>query len=217
MRAKFFTFLMFSAIWVITSCGKTGPAGPQGNTGATGATGATGPAGPQGATGAMGPGGSAGATGATGPAGPQGATGATGATGPAGPQGETGPAAPPEQDVIVASYLFLNRSVFLVGNTRFALPAITQSIVDGGLVLAYFRNTGTTTTWNAIPYNEQGNTLGVATYGVGFIDLKSNFAASGLDFRFVIISGNSITTMMKNHPGLNVNNFEQISAALNIR
>ncbi len=214
MKAKSLLILFITISLITGSCGKTGPAGPKGDTGATGntgATGATGAAGPQGATGPTGATGATGTTGPQGPAGPAGATGSTGPQGPAGPAGQNG------QDAAVNSYVFTNKGVVLVGNTRFNLPAITQSIVNSGIVLAYFRNTGTTTSWNALPYAEAGNTLTIASYGVGYIDLKANFLGSGLDFRFVIIPGTSLTNMMAKNPGLNLNNFSQVQAALNIQ
>lgn len=190
--------------------GDNGAAGANGATGATGATGPTGNAGAQGPTGATGPNGATGPAGATGPQGEVGPGGANGADGAPGVQG------PPGTDAAILNYLFVNRSVVLVGNTRFVLPAITQSIVDQGIVLVYFRNTGTTTSWNALPYNETNNTLNIASYGVGYVDLKANFASSGLDFRVVLIPGTSLTTMMSHNPGLNLNNFNQLSAALHL-
>ena len=196
MRSKNFMLLLLSTALFMASCGKSGPAGPQGTTGAAGATGVTG------------------AAGLTGPAGPQGATGPAGATGATGATGAIGPAG---ESTSIASYVFLNRSIVLIGNNRFSIPAITPSIVSNGVVLAYVRNPGVTATWNAVPYNEQGNTINIGAFGVGYIDLKSNFASAGLDFRFVVIPGTSLTTMMKNNPGINVNNFNQVSAALNIR
>lgn len=96
------------------------------------------------------------------------------------------------------------------------MPAVTQSIVNNGVVLAYFRNTGATTSWNALPYTEAGNTLTLTAFGVGYVDLKANFVANGLDFRFVIIPGTSLTSMMANNPTLNLNNFSQVQAALHI-
>lgn len=185
-------------IVTISSCkndtngsGGTGPAGPQGATGATGAPGATGAAGPQGATGA---------TGAIG------ATGATGAAGPAGPAGTSADA---------NSYLLLNRSVFTAGYTPFSIPAITQDIVDKGVVLVYVRNTSTTS-WFALPFSEAGTTISLAAFRVGFIDIKSNVAVSGLDFRVVVLAGTSITTLMVSHPGINIYNYNQLAKALNL-
>ena len=196
IRTKYILPFIMGLIVTISSCkndtngsGGTGPTGPQGATGATGAPGATGAAGPQGATGATG------------------ATGAAGATGPAGPAGASADA---------NSYLLLNKSVVIAGYTRFLIPAITPDIVDKGVVLLYFRNSSLTNNWFATPYNELTNTLSLAAYGVGYIDVKSNFAASGLDFRVVVLAGTNLTTLMVSHPGINIYNYNQLANALNL-
>jgi hypothetical protein len=106
--------------------------------------------------------------------------------------------------------------VVLVGNTRFLVPAITQAIVDQGIVLVYFRNTGATTSWSALPYSEAGNTLILQAFGVGYVDLKANFAANGLDIRVVVIPGTSLTNLMLHNPGLNLNNYSQVASAVGI-
>ena len=225
MKNVIYLFALFSIYMIsLNSCKKEpGPQGPTGVTGATGTTGATGatgpqgPAGPQGAAGAAGATGTAGATGATGP---QGATGATGATGPAGPQGATGatgatgPAGAPGTQV--QSFLLLNQSVSLTGYTTFKIPAITQNIVDEGVVLAYFRTTGSTGSWYALPYSESGRTIVLSDYGLGYVDIKANFGQSGLDFRIVVIPGTSLTTLAIRHPDLNLSNYAAVAAAFNL-
>jgi hypothetical protein len=212
--------------------GDPGPQGPQGEQGlsgeqgATGSQGATGPGGPQGATGetgAQGPQGPAGQTGAAGPQGPQGPqgpTGQTGATGPqgpqgpAGPQGPQGPQGPPgENGATAKSVLLTNQSVKLTGLTKFTIPEITQAIVDYGMVAVYFRSTGTSS-WFALPYSEASNTLTVSDFGAGYVNVKANFNASGLDFRIVIISGAAVT--IKNNPGINFKDYRQVANALHL-
>lgn len=194
--------------------GTTGAAGTAGATGAAGAAGAGGPQGVAGATGATGATGTNGTAGAIGATGTTGATGATGADGVAGATGTTGATGATGASTNIASYIFTNQSVFLVGNTRFLVPAITQDIVDKGIVLVYFRLTGATTSWNALPYSESGNTLNLQTYGVGYVDLKSNFTSSGLDIRVVVVPGTSLTTLMAHNPGLNLNNYDQVAKAI---
>jgi hypothetical protein len=181
----------------IYSCKK----GPQGDKGDTGVTGATGVAGVTGGTGPGGPQGANGNTGATGASGTPGATGATGATGANG--------------TTVESYLLLNQSVNLVGNTRFLIPAITQDIVDKGVVLVYFRTTGLTI-WYALPYTEDDRTLKLTDYGVGFIDVRANFSSGGLDFRVIVIAGTSLSNLQAGHPGLDLKNYNQVVSALHI-
>ena len=217
--------------------GATGPAGANGVTGATGPAGATGATGPAGATGATGPAGANGATGPTGPAGPQGATGpagangATGATGPAGPTGATGPAGangatgatgPAGKDgkdgnANVQSFLLTNKSVTLTGFTTLSVPAITDDIVNQGLVLVYFRVSGSNTGYYALPYNELDRSISVSNFGVGYVDIKANFTGSGLDFKVVIISGTSLSKLSFTHPGLNTRNFNQVASAFKLQ
>ena len=192
--------------------GATGNTGASGSSGATGAQGSTGPGGPQGvagsagATGAVGSTGAAGSTGATGSTGTTGSTGATGTTGATGATGVTN----------VNSYLLLNQSVNTLGNTRFNIPQITQAIVDQGVILVYVRTSGTTA-WFPLPFSEAGSTLTVDNYGVGYVEVKANFNATGtLDFRVVLIAGSSLTTLMITHPGINIYNYTQLAAALHL-
>jgi hypothetical protein len=192
------------ATGVAGSTGATGPGGPQGANGNTGVTGATGAAGATGTTGANG------TTGATGDTGAAGSTGATGATGETGATGATG-----ANGTTVANYLLTNQTVTLTGNTRFSIPAITQDIVNQGVVLVYFRTTGSTI-WYALPYAEDDRTLKLTDFGVGFIDVKANFTSSGLDFRVVLIAGTSLTGLQAGHPGLDIKNYNAVASALNI-
>lgn len=202
------------------STGATGSAGPQGATGTTGPQGPAGSNGATGATGPQGPTGSTGATGATGATGPTGATGSTGATGPQGPAGPAGPQGPAGQNgqdgANAQSFLLLNKSVTLTGLTRFSIPAITADVVNRGIVLVYFRVSGTTTGYYALPYAEADRTLALSNYGIGYVDIKANFTGSDLDFRVVVISGTSLTTLTVTHPGLNVRNFNQVASAFRL-
>ncbi|MFD0795277.1 hypothetical protein ACFQZX_16770 [Mucilaginibacter litoreus] len=225
-----FCFLSISACKKSTTPGPQGPQGETGATGATGATGPQGPQGPQGPTGATGPQGPAGPQGPQGPAGPEGPTGATGATGATGPQGPAGPQGPqgPQgpagsngqngKDAEVQSFILENRGVTLTGFTTLPVPAITQDIVDRGIVFVYFKVTGTNTGYYALPYSENDRALSVSNYGVGYVNIKANFTVnSGLDFRIVIIPGTSLSTLSVTHPGLNVRNFSQVASAFNLK
>ena len=103
-----------------------------------------------------------------------------------------------------------------VGVTKFLVPAITQSIVDQGVVLVYVRSTGTSI-WYALPYSGSGNTtLTMADYGVGYVDVQANFSSSALDFRVVVIAGSSVTVLAARHPGINFSNYSQVAAAFNL-
>lgn len=211
--------LLLSLVCAVTvySCkkGAAGNKGDTGDTGLAGATGATGPGGPQGANGNTGPTGATGSIGATGSTGATGATGAgeTGATGATGPTGATG--ATGANGAQAYSYLLLNQSVVLTGNTRLAVSAITQDVLDKGAVLVYFRTTGDTV-WYSLPYEVDNLTLKLVDIGLGFIDVKANFNSNALDFRIVIITGTSIGALQAAHPGINLRNYTQVASALNI-
>lgn len=112
--------------------------------------------------------------------------------------------------------LLSNRTVVLTGFTQFNVPQITQDIVDKGVVLMFFRITGSNSGFFAMPYAEAGQTLALSSYGVGYVSVKSNFTASGLDFRVVIMAGTSLTTLGTTHPGLNLRNYSQVAAALHL-
>ncbi|MDN5285550.1 MAG: hypothetical protein JWR38_1824 [Mucilaginibacter sp.] len=171
-----------------------------------------GPAGTNGTDGAQGP---AGATGAQGPSGPQGATGATGANGATGATGATG-ANGTDGTVNVESYLLINKSVTLTGFTTFSIPALTQSIVDSGVILVYFRTTGSTSGYFALPYSEAGRTITLSDFGVGYVNIKANFSQDGLDFKIVLIPGGGLTTLQVANPGINLKNYNEVAAALHI-
>jgi hypothetical protein len=201
--------------------GPAGANGTAGTNGANGTDGADGAQGPQGSPGAQGPGGPQGATGPTGPAGPTGPTGSNGATGPTGPEGPAGPAGPQGQTgadgtVDVKSFLLVNQSVKLTGFTTFTIPAITQEIVDSGIVLVYFRTTGTTSGYFALPYSETDRTITLSDFGVGYVNIKANFSQGGLDFKIVIIPGGDLTTMRATHPSVNLKSYSEVANALHI-
>ena len=145
-----------------------------------------------------------------GPAGPTGATGAQGATGATGAAGSAG-------NANVSSYVLVDQSVVAAGFTILSIPAITQSIVDQGIVLVYLRNTGSTGAWYPIPYSESGNTITLDNFGVGYVDLKANFTdANAFDFRVVVIPGSALTQLNVTNPSLNFRNFTVVARALHL-
>jgi hypothetical protein len=120
--------------------------------------------------------------------GPKGDTGATGAAGPAGPD-----------NVFYSPWLTLtmtdsveasfNNDTVAVQNV-FA-PAITQPILDSGLVLEYIEvldNNG-----NTIEENAEANME--CTLSLGAIYLNAPFDFSGFGFRYVAIPGSVLTTI----------------------
>jgi hypothetical protein len=98
-----------------------------------------------------------------------------------------------------------------------SVPAITQSIVDQGIVLVYFSNTGTSGPWYALPYNNGGTTITMVNYGVGTVSVTSTTLQTNLYFRVVVIPGTSVTLLNVANPGLNYRNYSQVAAALHIR
>lgn len=198
--------LLFPALLICICCmsackkGDPGPAGVNGTNGAQG---------PKGDTGSPGPGGPQGATGNTG------ATGGTGAQGPTGSNGADG-ANGADGTMSVKSYLLINKSVTLTGFTNFVIPAITQDIVDKGVVLVYFRTTGSTGAYYALPYSEADRTITLSDFGVGYVNIKANFSQTGLDFKIVVIPGGSVTTLQLAHPGINFKNYNEVATVLHI-
>ncbi|WP_421811061.1 collagen-like triple helix repeat-containing protein [Flagellimonas sp.] len=112
-----------------------------------------------------------------------------GEDGAVGPQGEQGIQGEPGEDgnANVRSYLFEDQS-FIAGEVPFDLPAITQDILDNGVVLSYLRPQGANF-WYGIPYYYQSSSLTV--YGIfpGTVRLSSTFDVTSYDFRFVVIEG----------------------------
>lgn len=176
--------LLFLAIsFIAVSCTKEGPEGP------AGATGPQGPAGIAGSTGATG------ATGATGPQGP---------VGPVGPQGPAGTA-----NVIYSNWFsfattdWVDTTMTNLGTVRRAnkfTASVTQSVVDGGVVLGYFATslpavgaytlpfiTNTTPALNIAHLATAGRVIfyaGVVQTGGGAVNIPATYA-----FRYVIIPG----------------------------
>jgi len=112
--------------------------------------------------------------------------------------------------------LLINRSVTLTGFTNFNIPAITQDIVDSGVVLAYFRTTGSTGAYYALPYSEAGRTITLSDFGVGYVNIKANFSQTGLDFKIVVIPGGWVTTLQIAHPNINFKNYSEVATVLHI-
>lgn len=137
-KLSLLSLLAFAIVFIAASCTKEGPEGPAGANGAQGPTGATGP---------------------TGPTGPQGPTGPSGPTGPTGPQGPAGTAnviysawtTEPANWGADTSMLSLNG-----GNAKrfiVAAPSLSQSILDQGVILCYFRGGVTSNNPVALSYN----------------------------------------------------------------
>jgi hypothetical protein len=105
--------------------------------------------------------------------------------------------------------------VVAVGYTTLSVPAITQDIVDEGLVTVYVRNTGTTGPWYALPYSAAGDTIDLTSFGVGYVDLSANFTqANAFDFRVVVVSGSGLTTIAARR--INMKNYSEVAKAFHL-
>ncbi|HAL80833.1 MAG TPA: hypothetical protein DCO83_00230 [Mucilaginibacter sp.] len=127
------------------------------------------------------------------------------------PQGHRGRAG----DAIVSSYLLTGITVAVTGTTL-SVPAIDQSVVDEGLVIVYFSNTGTTGPWYSLPFTNGGVTISMVSFGVGAVTLTSTTQQTGLDFRVVVIPGTSVTKLNVTNPNLNFRNFTAVANALHL-
>ncbi|MFC4218716.1 hypothetical protein [Flagellimonas marina] len=112
-----------------------------------------------------------------------------GEDGAVGPQGEQGIQGEPGEDgnANVRSYLFEDQS-FTAGEVPFNVPAVTQDILDYGVVLAYLRPLNANL-WFGIPYYYQTSSLTVYAISPGTVTLSSTFDVTSYDFRFVVIQG----------------------------
>jgi hypothetical protein len=189
--------------------------------------------------------GKTGPAGAVGPAGAQGATGAAGVAGPTGPEGNA--------NVMVDTFTLTNsqwayNSQYSLETspgsyteyfTRYhdvTLPAITQGIIDSGMVLAYFVPNPllSTINWTQLPfqfldgseeffYNVVFTTLpGKVELGYFFQQINSGATIPTLStyniptytFRLVVISG-SLAAQMK-QGNVDVGNYSQVQHFLNL-
>jgi len=254
---SFFVLVLFS--FSMLACeGPIGPEGPQGTKGDTGATGTAGAKGETGATGAQGQTGATGATGATGPQGETGATGPQGQTGPAGPQGQTGATGPQGQTgatgatgpqgaagagvTSIVTYTAAPSNWTAVGTVGVSFyrreidatrPEITSTVMDKGIVLAYFSRSGSTV-YAPLPkiYQLSSGATSNATEQIDFEfslgrfllqNFRTNFAApsiwnegSNQRIRIVIITnpgGRIDVNALKKMPYAEVENFLRSSGS----
>ncbi len=243
MIMKTYKLMMITAgliVFILSGCekGDMGPIGPQGeqgiegekgDKGAKGDKGDKGDTGARGATGAQGPKGDKGDPGATGATGPRGATGATGprgATGATGPQGPAGTA-----NVIYSDWMSFQQSqrdttidgTYLKVNHLVA-PRLTQTIIDRGVVIVYWRYL---TTVVQLPYtSDAGSGTGpskastinfVPKPGVIYItrythDNSASIGFGSIQFRYVLIPGGVSATM----GNIDLRDYDAVKAALNI-
>ena len=131
-----------------------------------------------------------------------------GTTGPAGPQGPPGP-----DSVIHSNWIVLNM-VSHDNDTTFdetlSAPAITQKILDSGIILTYISvqdNTNTTLVFNAAPYFLS------EIFSPGQIDLVAPADFTGVNYRYVVIPGSTTAGTITSGPakGLTVSELRAMS------
>jgi len=108
-----------------------------------------------------------------------------GSTGPAGPKGPAGP------DSVMHSAWITLAPAFVAADTAYeqtiTAPAITQSIINNGIILTYL-DVGGSGNNQIFPTSAVGFAL-TETYRVGAIDLFAASNYSGLGFRYVLVPG----------------------------
>ena len=138
-----------------------------------------------------------------------------GATGPQGPAGTNGNAN------VIGSTLYTDsgswRPISTWGfSTEFTLGAITQAVVDKGVVMVY-EELGTG--WMALPYTygivSRSFSFDVGTIKIRIIntDLSNATNPGAIGYRFVVItSSNRIA-----HPNVNYKNYEEVKKTFNLQ
>lgn len=129
-----------------------------------------------------------------------------------GPKGDTGPAGP--DSVFHSPWLTLNMSDSVetglndtVAVQNVFAPAITQSIIDGGMILTYIGvpdNNG-----NVVEEENAGENMEV-TISVGAIYLRSFIDFSTYDFRYVVIPG-TIVAQIESTTGMSQTQIRNMS------
>jgi len=136
--------------------------------------------------------------------------GEDGAVGPQGEQGEDG-------NANVKSYLFEDQSYSIGTGTIFEIPAITQSILDYGVVLVYTRAVGANF-WYSLPIYNGNDFMVIHTIRLGELNLRCSYSGSAVDFRIVVIEGTdgsaskamSVEQELK-RAGVDVSDFYQVA------
>jgi len=158
--------------------------------------------------------------------GPQGEQGQPGEQGPPGQPGEDGQDGTDGQDgqdgnANVTSYFFTDQTLTTGFNNPFEIPAITQEIMDHGVVLGYMREGDYG--WYSLPFNTGANYIHIYTISTGLLKLNSSLSISKLDLRFIVIEGkdgssgksNTIQDGMK-EAGVDISNYYQVADYLGL-
>ncbi len=151
--------------------------------------------------------------------GPQGIQGEQGPQGEQGSQGASGEQGAPGEDgnANVQSFLFEQQNLEELFNS-FSIPAITQEILDFGVVIGYCRPIGNSE-WYPIPTPpEFDGYVDLYSINLGEVITRSSDFNYRLDVRFIIIQGNDgwgaksieIRGDLKN-AGIDVSDFSQVA------
>lgn len=176
-KFRLLSLLLLAFAFIATNCTKEGPEGPAG---------ATGPQGPTGLTGGVGP------------------TGPTGPTGPSGPTGPTGPAG--TANVIYSSWFapatWAAETNWGVAERTYTMSttALTQAIIDNGVVLVYIRFIGFSPAINQLPvtipdqnksylFRAQAGSVKAVYYTTNNTAVDPGVIPSGNNVRYILIPG----------------------------
>jgi hypothetical protein len=162
--------------------------------------------------------------GATGPTGSQGPAGTNGSNGTNGTNGTNGNSNVQSSTFTVTAWTQHQNGTFIFEEAVLNVPNISQNIVDSGTVLVYTHNYSGTNAWDAMPFTFPDTTTNGAyyynySYDVGAVTISVScygFAPvipSSSEFKVVILSA---TNRLAN-PTINLNNYEEVKAAFNLR
>ena len=83
--------------------------------------------------------------------------------------------------------------------------------------MVYFRPNGQSGIWYPLPYSNGGVTITLNAVGLGQVTVAASPSQNNLDFKIVVIPGNSLTQLNVTNPNLNFKNYSQVARALNLR
>lgn len=122
-----------------------------------------------------------GSEGPQGPPGPAGAPGTDGANGPAGEKGDTG-------NANINSFTFLNKTISKSKDLELELPAISEEVLEQGLVFGFIRTNGTYE-WYPLSYVEGDAVISIFLITIEKLRISSTVDAKNIDIRIVVLEG----------------------------
>ncbi len=111
----------------------------------------------------------------------------------------------------------INGVSFIDGETSYSVSELTQDILDNGVVISYFRDSGAST-WFALPLSLSGFEVFIQSIQLGTITIRANYNASNIDFRFVLIEASNKSAGLTKQgvfnelkaAGIDVNNYNEV-------